>query len=280
MTACGVGARLLCAYVDDELVGAERRSFESHLSGCGTCRMALERERDLVHGLRDGFAAVRAPQALHARVAALAGAPARSPGPRRVPAWAAAAALLVALGAGGTWMRTATARAPVGAPPSEFAALATDTHLRVTRGQLPLEVHSSDPDQVARWFDGRVPFNLALPRHPEGSDLSRLVGGRLVQFRGDYAAYLTYRQDGDRPVSLLVASAVQAQPAGGRVVRSGKLTFHVDSLSGLNVISWVDNGLTYALASDGSTRGERSCLVCHAKPEERRHLEGFGSTSS
>jgi anti-sigma factor RsiW len=282
MSACGTGARLLSAFVDDELVGDERRAFEAHVGACTACRGELGRERELLERLRQGFAAVRAPERLRARVAALASAP---PAPARTAAprlsWVLAATLV--MGAGAAWVWThAPAATPSGEgpAPSEFAALATDTHLRFARGQLPLEIRSSKPDEVARWFEGRVPFHLALPQHPAGGDLSRLVGGRLVAFRGDYAAYLTYRQEGDRPVSLLVASAAQVRPSGGRVVQSGTLTFHVDSLSGLNVISWVDQGLTYALASDGAVRGERSCLVCHAKPEERRHMEGFDSTSS
>ncbi len=263
--------------VDDELVGDERRVFEAHLATCLACRAELERERELLRGIRAGYAAARAPQALHARVAALAQAQQRV-APRGFRFWATAAAALVALSLAGLWSARARSTAPE-AVGREFVGQATDAHLRVTRGQLPLEVRSGRPDEVARFFEGRVPFQLALPDHPAGGELSRLIGGRLVAFRGDYAAYLTYRQEGDRPVSLLVASAAQVQPAGGRVVRSGKLTFHVESLAGLNVISWADRGLTYALVSDAGERGERSCLVCHAKPEERRHLEGFGSTT-
>lgn len=281
MSACDVGARLLCAYVDDELVGEERRAFESHLGSCPACRNELQRERELVRDIRAGFAECRAPEALHASIARLAlGAPRPRSARPRAALWAAAA--LVPLVLGLFWLRGG-ARAfgtPSGDTPGvEFVAQATDAHLRVTRGQLPLEVQSARPDEVARWFEGRVPFHLALPEHPRGSGLTRLVGGRLVAFRGDYAAYLTYRQEGDRPVSLLVASATQVQPTGGRVVRSGKLTFHVASHAGLSVITWTDRGLTYALVSDAGERGGRSCLVCHAKPEERRHLEGFGPTT-
>jgi hypothetical protein len=60
-------------------------------------------------------------------------------------------------------------------------------------------------------------------------------------------------------------------------VTSGGLTFFLESVAGLNVITWTDKGLTYALASDLEVSGERSCLVCHGSPEERRKIEGFSS---
>jgi len=60
--------------------------------------------------------------------------------------------------------------------------------------------------------------------------------------------------------------------ASGEVVASGNLRFHVESLDGLKVITWTDNGLTYALASDLEVGGARSCLVCHGSPEGRRKV--------
>jgi anti-sigma factor RsiW len=166
---------------------------------------------------------------------------------------------------------------PAAAPASEFAALAVDTHQRYARGQLPLEVASESPERVAGWFQGRVPFALTLPDYPVAAGETkpyRLEGGRLVSFQRDYAAYLAYRMDGE-PVSLLVTSADRVDPRGGEIVRSGALRFHVESVAGLNVITWTDKGLTYALASDLKVPGARSCLVCHGSPEERRRLDGF-----
>jgi hypothetical protein len=95
-----------------------------------------------------------------------------------------------------------------------------------------------------------------------------------VSFGADYAAYVAYRMD-DEPISLLVTSAATVVPAGGSVVRSGALTFHVEPVAGLKVISWTDNGLTYALASDVAVEASRSCLVCHGSAEERGKVERF-----
>jgi anti-sigma factor RsiW len=148
---------------------------------------------------------------------------------------------------------------------SEFASLGVDTHLQQVRGQLPLEVRSTCPRDVAGWFAGRVPFQLELADTPAGpgeQSAYSLVGGRLVPFHGEHAAYVLYSVD-ERPVSLLVTSAAAFQPGSGSKVKSGPLTFHVESVGGLRVITWSDRGLTYALMSDVQTDGARSCLVCH-----------------
>jgi hypothetical protein len=55
----------------------------------------------------------------------------------------------------------------------------------------------------------------------------------------------------------------------------GGLRFHLSSAAGLEVVTWTDSGLTYALASDLEVQGPRSCLVCHGSPEERARIQGF-----
>jgi anti-sigma factor RsiW len=200
-------------------------------------------------------------------VEALAAAPSR----RTRRAWlaGAAAAGLTLLGLL-SWRRTAP-------EPNRFVSVAVDSHLRYASGRLPLEVRSARPDEISRFFTGRVPFNLTLPDYQVGPGERKfyeLEGGRLVSLGGDYGAYVAYRMDG-RPISLLAASSESARPSGRQAVTSGALTFHLDRVAGLNVITWTDKGLTYALVSDLSVGGEQSCLVCHGSPSERRKIPGF-----
>lgn len=273
MMACATFRQLVTAYVDGELVGEERAAFESHFAGCAACRRLLEEERG-VAALLDSSHPLSAPDALRARIEIVVAGyrPAR-----RSRYVGMAALLLVAAAAAalavGSWGRFWTA------PASELGALAADTHLRYSRGQLPLEVETERPEEISRFFAGRVPFHLALPDYPVGpgeQKFYRLEGGRLVTFRKDYAAYVAYRMD-EKPVSLLVTTSSQVVPGGGEVVRSGSLTFHIEEVSGLQVITWDDKGLTYALASDTSVSGARSCMVCHGSLEERSRVQGFGA---
>jgi len=279
MTSCAAFRQYVAAYVDGELVGEDRAGFEAHLGTCPSCRRLLEEEQTAAALLRSASPLHEAPAALRRRVDRIL-PPRRRERPLRP--WLTVAAAAAALAATGLAARALWGPTPPADPrpadvASAFAAMAADTHLRYARGQLPLEVQSDRPEQVSGWFSGRVPFHLALPDYPVGpgeQKFYRLEGGRLVSFRSDYAAYVAYRMD-DQPISLLVTSASTVTPEGGSLVRSGTLTFHVESVAGLKVISWSDNGLTYALASDVAVEASRSCLVCHGSAAERRKVEPF-----
>jgi anti-sigma factor (TIGR02949 family) len=283
--SCESVRRLVPAYVDGELVGAERKAFEAHVAGCDGCRRVQRDEEAASRAVREAFFSEAAPETLRARVQALLeAAPAAAAGRARRPWTLLAAAAVVATALAGAFLagRHAAVPAAAASPANDLAALAADTHLRYTRGQLPLEIGSEKAEDVSHWFTGRVPFHLALPDYPVGpgeQKFYRLEGGRLVAFAGDYAAYVAYRM-GDRPISLIVTSAGLARPQGAETVTFHSLVFHQQAVDGLKVVTWSDKGLTYALASDLSLSGEQSCMVCHGSPEQRRLIEGFSRPRS
>ena len=98
------------------------------------------------------------------------------------------------------------------------------------------------------------------------------MGARLVQYRDDDVAYLSYRMDG-RPISLLIGSSARIVPAGGDVYRAGGLSFHTTSHNGLKMITWIHKGLSYALVSDLAAAGAESCVICHGGADERHKFE-------
>ena len=108
------------------------------------------------------------------------------------------------------------------------------------------------------------------------AQLYRIEGGRVVRFKNDYAAYVSYQMD-RQPISLLVTSDSVAAPGGGDEIVSKGITFHYDSIDGLKVITWSDRGLTYALVSNLKERGQQSCLVCHQGTKDTDFLEGFNT---
>ena len=272
---CETAGLLVSAYVDGELVGEDRDTFEAHVRGCARCRARVDAEQALMSTLRAAAPVHRAPAALRESTAHLLSAPRPLPSRRWLPALAAA--LLLATGAAVFHLGSLPLPIAEGHASSALASLAVDTHLRHARGQLPLEVRSERPPEVTAWFAGRVPFQLALPDYPVGAGERKpytLVGGRLISFHGDYAAYVAYQME-ERPISLVVTSSTAVRPDGGEKVTSGSLTFHIESVDGLKVITWTDRGLTYALVSDFREDGAQSCLVCHGTDQERRKLEGL-----
>lgn len=153
--------------------------------------------------------------------------------------------------------------------------MAAETHLRITRGQLPLETRSANPQEISDWFTNKVNFSVKLPNYQESSGQEKLYtleGARLVNFQNDYAAYVAYRMK-TRPISLVITSDSVAKPSGGEEIASKGLLFHYNAIDGLKVITWSDRGLTYALVSDLEERGQRSCIVCHAGTKDRDFIE-------
>jgi anti-sigma factor RsiW len=273
---CEAMARLISPYLDAELVGEDHAAFVAHIEGCDACRRLLRGEEAVAAALGAVLRPDPAPPGLRARVEKLL-----LPQPRwrrPIVAWTLAAAASVALALAAVEVIRENPPAPATSEASaDLVALAADTHLRYARGQLPLEIGSDRPEEVSRWFAGRVPFHLTLPDYPVGPGQHKpyqLSGGRLISFRGDYAAYVAYRME-DRPISLLVTSGALVQPSGGEIMPFGRLVFHEEARSGLKIITWQDNGLTYALASDVSVERGRSCLVCHAAPSDPAKVESF-----
>jgi anti-sigma factor RsiW len=186
-----------------------------------------------------------------------------------------AAALLLLLLPIAVWRIVRQPDRPENGRPSPFALMASESHLRHIRGQLPLEIESSDPQQISEWFANKVDFNVKLPSYQESSGqeiLYTLEGARLVGFQNDYAAYVSYHMK-DRPISLVITSELLAQPAGGEEIASRGLRFHFNSIDGLKVITWSDRGLTYALVSDLDERGQQSCIVCHQGTKDQDFIE-------
>ena len=285
-------------YLDDELQGNERVEFESHLNNCETCRTLLENERRFLALIRQSRPLHRASPELRARVESLVNTSQPAPIPpahlrdriqrslsqlsvsprsftfRLVAAGASIVTLLIVVG---VWRGTRERRDLHFAGPSEFALMAADTHLRHLRGQLPLEIVSAAPQQISSWFENKLSFSVKLPNYQESSGqekLYELEGARLVGYKNDYAAYVSYQMR-QRPISLVITSSLVAKPAGGQEVAAKGLTFHYDSINGLKVITWSDRGLTYALVSDLEERGQQSCVVCHHGTKDQDAIDSL-----
>lgn len=263
MKNCEDICRRLNLYLDNELQGDERSAIEAHLVECASCAAIFERELTFINAIRESGPLHSASPELRARIQeTLAVA---QPVVSRSPlTWglAIAAALLVLILPLVIWRGMSRADRP---EPSSFALMAAETHLRRTRGQLPLEVETATPQRISEWFANKVNFSVKLPNYQESSGQEKLYtleGARLVGYKEDYAAYVAYRMKA-RPISLVVTSDSVVRPSGGEEIVARGLTFHYNAIHGLKVITWSDRGLTYALVSDLEERGQESCIVCH-----------------
>jgi hypothetical protein len=119
-----------------------------------------------------------------------------------------------------------------------FVETAAATHRDYLQGNLPMEVHTSSPAAGTSWFAGKVQFHFRPPdsQSVNGSQIYRLVGSRLVNFRDTYAALATYEMQNQK-ISLLVVSDDSARAEGGEEVQSGGLQFHDRTVGRFKVIT-------------------------------------------
>ena len=277
MTNCENIRERLTLYLDNELQGDERAAIEAHVESCTSCASFVEKELTFLNAVRkSGRAHVASPE-LKSRVSEILSGQKQPVVRSRRLRWALpiAAALLVLLLPVVIWRVMRQQDHPENGAPSAFATMAAESHLRHSRGQLPLEVESSEPEKISAWFANKVNFNVKLPSYQESSGqeiLYTLEGARLVNYQNDYAAYVSYHMK-DRPISLVITSELLAQPSGGEEIASKGLMFHYNAIDGLKVITWSDRGLTYALVSDLEERGQQSCFVCHQGTKDQDFIE-------
>jgi anti-sigma factor RsiW len=274
--------------LDGELRGSEAGDFRRHVESCADCRRLLAEEQalsQLLHRTRPLYQAsehlrarvsailsseewgnVGAPERLRQRILRILASPLRGVS-RPTFRWRQ----LVAVG-------LAAALVFLFVPPivqrvraNAFVETAAATHHSYLEGNLPMEIQTSSPAEVTAWFAGKVPFHFRLPESQQtasGQQIYRLMGSRLVNFKGSYAALTTYEMK-EQKISLLVASDNSARAEGGEEVQSGRLTFHDHTVGGLKVITWSTHGLTYALVSSLPGSARQSCLICHQNMADR-----------
>lgn len=280
MKSCDEYGANIQLYLDKELSGQELEEFQAHLTTCASCQEELVAEEELSSLLYRSRPLYSASDALRARVhqAAIGITPSsdRAPGNpgnnvlgmlRQRPAdyngrrWQALAAMVLVICLGLAFVPGIIQRVRA----ASYVDMAVATHRSFVDGSLPLEVQSDSPAEVAAWFTGKVPFKFRLPVSGEASGqkgLYTLIGGRLVSYKNGYAALVSYRMQA-QTISLLITSDKFAGAAGGEVVRSGGITFHHNQRASLNIITWSNHGLTYALVSSLPGSGRQPCLVCH-----------------
>lgn len=268
--------------LDDELQADERSLIASHLQQCGSCQQALNLEREFTNSIRNARTDHVASADLRSRVSKVLEqnnptpvAQLRSRRSRLTVGLAIAASVLVLVLPVLIWRVASSDAVNTGNDVSSFALMAAETHLRVTRGQLPLEMESHQPTDISGWFVNKVNFSVKLPNYQESSGQEKLYtleGARLVNFQDDYAAYVAYEMK-SRPISLVITSDPGAKPTGGEEIAAKGLTFHYNAIQGLKVITWSDRGLTYALVSEFEERGQQSCIVCHQGTKDREFIE-------
>ncbi len=198
---------LLPPFVDGDASPRMAADIEAHLVGCTACREAVAAQRQVRALLveRRGRLAEAAPAGLaeHVRRAAAAGEASRPPMWSQLSAFAAAAAVVLAVAGGLSW---ATARSSV-----LLAAQLTLDHLKCFVIDGDDHDHPMTADTAEASFHENFGMDVRLPV-PPAADRAKLLSVRRCLFGDGWVAHALYRVDG-APVSLFVLAGRDASPA-------------------------------------------------------------------
>ncbi|MBW2704126.1 MAG: zf-HC2 domain-containing protein [Deltaproteobacteria bacterium] len=234
---CQEVRKFLQVYVDGEFDEDDRRDLEAHLAQCPDCRAQADYERRFREAIRARMPRQVAPAALREKLQQKLEKE-RSPSlPRRLVLSSIPAAALLALVATFTWTLT-----------SGFSPLVDEAISRHS-STPPIEVNSSDSEEVEGWFRAKVNFRVALPRIPRPR--FSLVGARLSHLAERQAALVRYSR-GARLFSLFVVSDKGEELDGEHCKQIRQRKYCTTERRGYTVITWRAHGLLYSLVGDSS----------------------------
>ncbi|MBI2462340.1 MAG: zf-HC2 domain-containing protein [Candidatus Rokubacteria bacterium] len=243
---CQDSRERITAWVDGELTDPrEAAGLEAHLAGCERCRGYAEAEATTKTLIATAYTAPVEVSGLHRRIRGLLEAatpPKRRPWRLWLPrlAWGAlAAGLLVAAAIGDVAVQPGR---PVEASPLVRAAVSD--HVQCMLGQLPLEVTTTDQDEVGRWLRERLARPVVLPPLASEGELSTRMA-RLAMAQGAQILF----DRGGRMLSLFIMPVSEVTGALGRPVPRGGREFFVNEVEGYTVVFWRQGDLLYCLVS-------------------------------
>jgi anti-sigma factor (TIGR02949 family) len=235
MNCSDIRARLH-AYVDGELTVSDIAELDGHCVGCPECAALVSAEREFRELLRRQPRDA-APSELRARILGRVRRDAAFATGRRwllLPTVAMAAAIVAAV------------LLPARTPPPLVADL-VDKHIAYAQIERPAELPSTNPREVAEWFQSKAGMRVTVPDYsPSGI---QLTGARLAEAHERKAAYLLYEK-GRTLLSVFMVPISASEPAlPGRRVSYRDHDYVAYEQKGYRTVSWSDGQAVYGLVS-------------------------------
>jgi anti-sigma factor RsiW len=254
-----IGEDDLQALVDSRLPPERRAAVEAYLEANPDVAAQIASEREQREALRERLSAkAKEPVPSRLRVATLV-AERRRRRARRLAALAASLAWLAVGGLAGwtanEWARRDAAASRPGSVAGEALAAHRTFAVEVAH---PVEVSAAQEQHLVQWLSRRLGRPLLAP------DLNghgfRLMGGRLLPSDAGPAAQFMYENAPGTRVTLYVQAGASAETA-----------FRFAQEGDIRAFFWVDDGLSYAIASALEREGLLAIAeAVHRQLESRR----------
>ncbi len=114
--------------------------------------------------------------------------------------------------------------------------------------QLPTEIETDVPSQVASWFRGKLGFRVESPEFMEPQ--VHLVGARISYIDNSRAAKLVYNVGDSRITLIAFRPKKDLSKMGGRRERIGQRELFYQTIRGYTVPIIQHNGIAYAFTGD------------------------------
>ncbi len=237
---CSEADTVLHAYVDGELTGADREAYEAHLRVCESCTHARRFQARFKAALRGHLPRPALPVGLRSRIeAALASAPAPA---RRWPWQAYPRAFTVGMAAAAALVLMVT-NMQRGVRSSVLEQAVSTFHR-----DLPFDVLSESCAKVSDWFRGRLDFTVQPTFAPTGT---RCQGGRLVNVRDRFGAYVVYQAPAGHRLGMMVFPSGNEPLAGSHERILNGRPVYLDRQRGVSTVTLREpSGLDYVFTAD------------------------------
>lgn len=234
---CHEARELLFAFLDNELDSAASLEMQRHLERCPACAHEAEIERTIGKRLALALEQPSDARALNERqlLAALSARGDAAVPPRRPRQWRWATAACLALALVGAALFSFVRPNHAGHVPRD--ALVDDFDEFVARGR-PVQIASTDREQVADWVGHELHANVELPTM---RGQCKLIGARKCDLAGRPGALISY-DVGGQPASLLVLTHGDLDYGG---MTKADSAHWIDRCKGHTLIAFRRGDLTY-----------------------------------
>ncbi len=132
----------------------------------------------------------------------------------------------------------------------------------ISAGSKDPDFRSNDFSAIRTWVSAQTKIDIDLPpgQSVGGARPVRLIGARLIRFRGSRVAAIDYRV-GDRVATLLVSG--KRPRLSWSTEPSQHLFSQIRTQGGGRALSWDMGNEVYTIAFAGAREFHGACLICH-----------------